>query len=235
MRLIKKIGVRCALKDSVLYRLSVNGPEIQLRMSTVLGEGVIICQRITGLVIQGPKETTSIHLPGAYSRKVIPARRSQIPRPETVHSWPHLVPIANELMPYREDIEVGLPIGTNCVRAIKPIEVIPGKEDDLYAKKTALGWGVIGVVNLNNHQEEDSSDCLCHRTLSLEVNPSTNKMMCHFALKTDVKEILNPFQLTKMFEQDFNETKKEGQALSHDDRKFIQKVRGYPPNRRWPL
>ena len=128
-------------------------------------------------------------------------------------------------MPYRENIEVGLLIGTNCIRAIKPIEVIPGKEDDPYAKKTALGWGVIGVVNLNNHQEEDSSDCLCRRTVSLEVNPSTNKMMCHFAFKTEVKEILNPFQVTKMFEQEFNETKKEGQVLSHDDRKFIQKVK----------
>ena len=215
----------CFIKDSVLDRLSVNGPEIQLRLSTVLGEEVISCQRITGLVVQGPNETTSIHLPGTYSRDIIPARRSQIPRPETAHSWPHLVPIANELMPYREDIEVGLLIGTNCIRAIKPIEVIPGKEDDPYAKKTALEWGVIGVVNLNNHQEEDSIDCLCRRTVSLEVNSSTNKMMCHFAFKTEVKEILNPSQVTKMFEQDFNETKKEGQALSHDDRKFIQKVK----------
>ena len=44
-------------------------------------------------------------------------------------------------MPLNEDIEVGLLIGLNCHRAIKPLEVIPGKEDAPYAKKTALGWG----------------------------------------------------------------------------------------------
>ena len=50
-------------------------------------------------------------------------------------------------MPYREDVEVGLLIGANCARAMKPTEVIPGLEDDPYAKKTALGWRVIGVVS----------------------------------------------------------------------------------------
>lgn len=35
-------------------------------------------------------------------------------------NWPHLTPIADQLMPYREDVEVGLLIGTNCTCAIKP-------------------------------------------------------------------------------------------------------------------
>ena len=94
-------------------------------------------------------------------------------------------------MPYREDIEVGLLIGTNCTHAIKPTEVIPGKEDDPYAKKTTFGWGVIGVVN-PSRSEEDDGHCFCHRVISLEVNPSIGKRMCHFALKTQVNEILNP-------------------------------------------
>ena len=50
-----------------------------------------------------------------------------------------VVRITDQPMPYREDVEVGLLIGANCARATKPTEVIPGREDDPYAKKTALG------------------------------------------------------------------------------------------------
>ena len=60
-----------------------------------------------------------------------------------------LVRIADQLMPYREDVEVGLLIGrANCARATPP-----GREDDPYAKKTALGWGVIGIISLNKNAQ----------------------------------------------------------------------------------
>ena len=123
-------------------------------------------------------------------------------------------------MPYREEVEVGLLIGANCVRAIKPTEVIPGKEDDPYVKKTAIGWGVIGVVSPNKN-EGDDNHCSCHRIASLEVQPSNGKRMCHFALKTQAKEVFAPAQWAKMLELDFNETSKEEQPLSLLDRKFL--------------
>ena len=123
-------------------------------------------------------------------------------------------------MPYREDVEVGLLIGANCVRAIKPTEVIPGKEDDPYVKKTAIGWGVIGVVSPNKN-EGDDNHCSCHRIASLEVQPSNGKLMCHFALKTQAKGVFAPAQWAKMLELDSNETSKEEQPLSLLDRKFL--------------
>ena len=168
--------------------------------------------------MQGVNEANSIRLPGAYTCEDIPAKRGQILRPETARNWPHLSRIADQLMPYREDVEVGLLIGDNCVRAIKPIEVIPGREDDPYAKKTALGWGVIGVVSPNLN--EDDNHCSCHCIASLEVQPSNGKQMCHFALKTQAKEVFAPAQWAKMLELDFNETSREEQPLSLLDRKF---------------
>lgn len=80
--------------------------------------------------------------------------------------------------------------------------MIPVREDDPHAKKTALGWGVIGVVN----------------PIKIEDNG-------HFTLKTKVKEIFQPVEVIKMFETDFHEVNKDGQALSHDDRKFIKKTK----------
>ena len=115
-------------------------------------------------------------------------------------------------------------MGANCTRAIKSTEVIPGREDDPYPKKTALGWGVIGVVNPIRN-EEDDGHCSCHRIASLEVNPSNGKRMCHFVLKTKVKEIFQSVEVMKMFETDFHEANQDGQGLSHDDRKFIKKAK----------
>ena len=201
----------CFIKDTVLEKLKANGPEVQLKLLTVLAEEVITCKRIDGLIVQGVNEVTTARLPGAYTRADIPAKRGQIPRPETARDWPHLSRIADQLMPYREDVEVGLLIGANCVRAIKPSEVIPGLEDDPYAKKTALGWGVIGVVSPNKN--EDDNHYSCHRITSLEVQPSSGKRMCHFAFKTQTKEIFAPAQWTKMLELDFNETLREEQPL----------------------
>lgn len=114
-------------------------------------------------------------------------------------------------------------IGTNCTRAIKPREIIPGKDDDPYAKRTALGWGIIGIVNRNNN-EEDESGHLCHRILSLEVEPNLERKRCHFAFKTQVKEILNTLQLKRILEQDFCEERNDDKALSNDDRKFLKKA-----------
>ncbi|XP_078371358.1 uncharacterized protein LOC144655010 [Oculina patagonica] len=124
-------------------------------------------------------------------------------------------------MPYRDDIHVGLLIGVNCARAIKPREVIPGSDDDPYAKKTALGWGVIGNVNQND-DEEGNTHCSCNRIVSQEIGDSPSKTLGHFVLKTKVKEVLCPAQVSKMFEFDFNERSKEEQAFSFQDRRFLE-------------
>jgi len=70
-----------------------------------------------------------------------------------------------------------------------------------------LDGGVIGVVNPIKN-EEDDSHCTCHRIASLEVNPSNGKKMCHFALKTKLKEIFRPVEVIKMFEKTFTKQTK---------------------------
>ena len=113
------------MKEDLLRRLDLKGPEVELKLSTVLSEKVIKGRRIEGLVVRDYNEVAEIALPKSYSRSSIPAKRSQIPRPESALNWPHLKKIAAKIMPLNEDIEVGLLIGLNCSRAIKPLEVIP--------------------------------------------------------------------------------------------------------------
>ena len=126
------------IKESTLTALGVDGPEVNLELSTVLGQKTITSKRVTGLTVRGVNETTEIILPRTYTRNVIPARRSQIPRHDTALKWPHLESMGSHLMPLDTEAEVGLLIGANCARAIKPHEVILGNDADPYAKKTAL-------------------------------------------------------------------------------------------------
>ena len=72
----------CFTEDMVLEKLQANGPEVQLKLSTVLAEEV--CTRIDGIIVQGVNEATSVSLPS--TSEDIPAKRGQIPRPETARN-----------------------------------------------------------------------------------------------------------------------------------------------------
>ena len=107
-------------------------------------------------------------------------------------------------------------------------EVILGNDDDPYAKRTALGWGIIGEINAQS--QDDSADdvrddVFCNRIVTCEVQQeiqaTSTKKACHFALKTQVKEVLSPLQMSKMFTLDFNERATEEKSLSFEDRRFL--------------
>ena len=216
----------CFVKEELLRRLNVSGPEVELKLSTVLAEKVVTSQRIEGLVVLGYNEELEIPLPKSYSRSSTPAKKSQIPRPESALNWPHLRKISEMIMPLNEALEVGLLIGLNCPQAIKPLEVIPGKEDDPYAKKTALGWGVIGAVRpLTNEDAESRSDIACNRIVTYEVQGMSRRKMCHFAFQTQAKEMISPSYVSRMFAPDFNERQAEEKPPSVEDRRFLKIMR----------
>lgn len=216
----------CFVKEDLLRRLDVNGPEIELKLSTVLAEKVVKSRRVEGLVVRGYSEDVEIPLPKSYSRSSIPARESQIPRPESALNWPHLQKISEKIMPLNEDLEVGLLISLNCSRAIKPLEVIPGQEDDPYAKRTALGWGIIGAIRSSKKEDgETRSDIACNRIVTCKVQAKSDRKMCHFAFKTHVKEMFSPSDVSKMFTLDFNERQTDEKPLSVEDRRFLKIVR----------
>jgi hypothetical protein len=106
-----------------------------------------------------------------------------------------------------KDVEIGLLIGMNCAKAIKPHEVIPGSGNDPYAIRTILGWGVIGMMG------RATKDCSC-------LSASTRVV-----LKTTIKEIL-PEDVTRMFEVEFSEqTSTPDEKISIDDQNFLDQVK----------
>ena len=104
---------------------------------------------------------------------------------------------------------------------IKPREVIPGSEDDPYAMRTILGWGIIGMTNPLTVDSQNNSHCSCNRIVSREVGDSLSKTVSHLVMKTQAREVYGPAQVSKMFELDFSETAKEERTLLFHDRKFL--------------
>ena len=113
--------------------------------------------KINGLIVSRHDKLVKIDLPKLYTRDQIPDRKEQIPRPETAQTWKHLRPIANKIPAYYQDLKVGVLIGNNCVQAIKPREVIPGRPRDPYVIHTALGWGLIGAPLSNSEKEVEDT------------------------------------------------------------------------------
>ena len=63
----------CFIKDSALDELEIDGPEVELELSTVLAQSKIKCRKITDLVVRRMKENVDIALPRTYTCDVIPA------------------------------------------------------------------------------------------------------------------------------------------------------------------
>ena len=214
------------IKTSTLKELGVEGPELKLKLYTMHGNAEIPVQKVDGLVVERFDKKVKIELPKSYSRDSIPSRRNQIPRSETASMWPHLQRIENKIPPYQEQLEVGILIGCNCPRAIKPREVITGKGDDPYAIRTLLGWGIIGPVIpvkelLNDVKNEE---IICHRIITQEIG-DIRRVDSKFVIDAQAKEIINPYQVKEMFELDFSERNIGDQALSQEDRRFLARVK----------
>ena len=222
------------ITETVLNHLGVSGPQTNLLLSTMHATDELIkTRKIGGLIVQDFNRQVTLQLPKAFSREIIPAKRSHIPRPESALQWPHLEKIAAHIAPYQNDVEIEILIGSDCPRAIMPREIIPGEDDSPYALRSDLGWGIIGKINqpLNGEDGDEDEIGVSHRVYTTEAceplvdEEGLNKRSCNFSVKANVKEVINPFQVTKMFEMDFSEKRTDRQAtLSQEDLQFLKKM-----------
>ena len=211
------------IKNSVLKDLGVSGTEVSLKLNTMHGESSVPVQRVDGLLAKKlDRGEEPIPLPKAYSREAIPSRREQIPTPDIASKWTHLEGIKDQIPPLERTMEIGLLIGCNCPKALKPQQVIPGCEEDPYAIKTRLGWGIIGPTNVNVSPSDDVASH-CHRILTREIG--STRVEEKFRLDTRAKEVINPREVLRMFELDFSERERDQAAPSKEDRRFIAIVK----------
>ena len=190
----------CFITDTLVKQFDVRREAVSLNLTTMSETKPIDSEIVHGLVIRGVEEENEVVLPGAYTRTTIPVEQEQIPKPETVKVWPHLKDVAEKLQPFNNKWEVGLLIGFNCSAALLPREIVIAADDDPYAVRTILGWGVVG-----------------------KIKPGTS-VRSHFAFRTYVKEI-TPSQIKDMYDHDFNEVSQKGSPYSYEDQKFLKQMR----------
>jgi len=210
----------CFVTDDVIDKLGVTGPVIQLELGTMHAIEKIDTQRIDDLVVSRFDGKVNIPLPKAYTRTHIPGQRGQIPRPETARQYDHLEKIAGEIPPYEEHLSIGLLIGNNCVRALKPRSILPRRSNDPYAILTTLGWGVVGARNQRNCENEIEMTAGCHRIATREI-ASNEASIGKFVPLMRCKEIMAPSAIKKMFEQDFSEPQDANLVMSQEDIRFM--------------
>ena len=202
--------------------LGVSGPEVKLKLSTMLAEDVVQCRKISGLQVRGYNSTTQISLPSTYTRESIPSNTAHIPTPEVVHDWPHLRQLSNELVPLQE-VEIGLLIGYDCPRALLPRDVIPPEGEGPFGLKTDLGWSVVGLISSSPTNEDDVG--LSHRTLTYEVPfqpPSEPDRHVMVALSSKTREVFDAIDIRRIMESDFADSDSDKPCISRNDRRFLE-------------
>jgi len=170
--------------ETLCERFNLQGPSTELLLTTMQEQNAHIqTRKISGLEVLDYHRECVVKMPVAFTRELVSANRSQIPKPEVAREWQHLKPIPDKLTLYHPDAEISILIGNNCPRAIQPREIIAGEEDELYAQRTVLGWGVI----------------VCNRVAASEIHS-------RFAFSTKAKEIIDPEKVLRVLETDFVET-----------------------------
>ena len=199
----------CFVKDSVLQKMGLSGEEVALEVNTMTGRTVTRSQVIQGLVVEDLAGDVQVELPPTYSKEDIPVERQLIPRRDTTAEWTHLQHVAESLPEYLPDADVGILIGINCPRALKPLEVVTGGDIEPWAIRTCLGWSVVGYMG------ETTEDTTC-----LYVSTEPQARVRHFAFRVRAREV-HPEQLARMFDADFDSQAEGETKISQDDRRFL--------------
>ena len=169
----------CFVTEAARSALEVEGQEVTLELKTVTGQSVVSSSAVQDLVVESAQGGDAVALPQCFSREVIPADRASIPRRESARRWPHLRSVADQLPLYHPSAEIGLLIGANCPKAVKPRDAITGSDDDPWAVRSVLGWGIVGPVS----DPTDASACLY-----VDAGKGDRKL-CHFAFRTSAREV----------------------------------------------
>ena len=203
------------VSQTLCERFNLQGPATELLLTTMQQQNARVeTRKISGLEVLDYHRECVVKMPAAFTRELVSANRSQIPKPEVAREWQHLKPIADKLTPYHPDAEIFILIGNNCPKAIRPREIVASEDDEQYAQRTVLGWGVIGRV-CKSRDEEARQKGVCNRVAASEIHS-------RYAFSTKAKEIINPEKVLCVLESDFVETSSKNKPYSVEDERFLR-------------
>ena len=153
------------------------------------------------MIVSDINGSNSIQLGKAYTKDYIAAVEEDVPVPELAQGWTHLECIQAELPPRLPGAKVGLLIGSNCPKALEPVDIVASENGGPFAVKTFAGWAIVGPLHMCDKQH---STVTCSRVAVKEVG-SDRPFDHHFMIEDKVTKIVTPQALNEMFEPDFSE------------------------------
>ena len=133
-----------------------------------------------------------------YTRKHLPVDKKEVATPEKIEEWDYLKTISSEIT--QTDVDIGLLIGANYMRALKPLKVITSNNGGPYAYQTHLGWCIVGPIN--NMVGKDSIGC---HHIAMQDAISLKFTDHQFVVQESMKDISLANMFQKMHQNNFLE------------------------------
>ena len=125
--------------------------------------------------------------------------------------------MGKELPTQLPNVRIGPLIGSNCPKALQPIDVLASEHGGPFAIRTFAGCPLYTCGT-------EYSNINCNRIAATEVG-SGRHLDHHFMVESRVREIVNQQALNKMLELDFSErTENKEQEYSPEDTKCVKIV-----------
>ena len=189
------------VKKDLLKELKIGGRATSVSIKTLNGENTFQSHVVDGQHIRNsntnPKKIW-LNLPATYTQNQLPVGTNEVATPKELEKLKYLEPILGAIIE-KDDIQMGLLIGANCVEALKPIKVISSKTQGPYAYKTVLGWCVVGPMGVNKAKLKEMK----FNNIYVHEENSVKRAKHHFALKGPVRETDIATMLRRMYETDF--------------------------------
>ena len=160
----------CFISEALKQQLKANGRTTNLKLTTMNGDLITETTAVDNIVVSDINGNNSINLPKCYTMDEIPVLRSQIPRASVLSQWTHLNDVISKMPHFRPEVPVGLLIGNNCPKAMQPLKVIPGNEEEPFAIMYPHGWTINGPIRLND--EGGNTTVICHRIIQQKIKPN---------------------------------------------------------------
>lgn len=131
--------------EDIAASLDINGTDTQLMVKTINGTKLHDTKALNGLVVTDLNGNNTVRFPKIFTKKNL-STCENVPTPELAHRWKHLKRIEADLPPQLPDAKIGLLIGSNCSKALEPIDVLANEEGVPFAIKMFAGWAIVGPL-----------------------------------------------------------------------------------------
>ena len=206
--------------------LGIEGRQTSITLETAIGQETVQTSALDNLRVRCTDkhretypDSPEVKLPTTFTRLSLPADTRDIASKDKALQWDHLKEVASNMAEYDENLPIALLIGLNCPRAQEPYESTHGNDNAPYAVRNALGWCIMGPIS-----SKIDGPIKCNRTRLLF--PSTDSAhniisQHHFAVTETVKDNFIKDRLQEMWMTDFSENNGEEQAMSFEDKRFM--------------